>query len=1281
MHFFKQLKSAPSYSLLALLLYTLLWSIPQYTYANSDKEHSIENVLDILSPPARLNRVGFAKMYAEVGIPDLIPGAPNIGTTLDVISLANYGIVDVDMSDWQLYTDNNGTGSPVFTFPLGTILSPCQEVFIVNDWLGGAIGIPLPTDWFDGNFSNSEGFFTDDDDASNFAILRDPNSNNYISIHNLTQPPLLPIGTDLGDINLSPLIPDNFDSCELAYWEDNANQYAIITSCMVPAFITTCLTTDIESVSNYSGFGISCAGGDNGWIKAKALGGTPPYNFEWRNSTDDIIFSGAIDSIFDLTAGLYRVIISDAIGVIGSYQTILQEPVMLQSQTQVLLPFEGQAISCEGAMDGSAFVFSFSGAVDQTTGAPPYSYEWSNGQTTDTLSNVGAGMYFVTTTDANGCTDLDSVLINDPPDWGVEITQTSSIPCDGSPVGQIQAVTTGTIGSVEYTWNTGDIGSVLSGLGAGEYSVVARSAGGCERRDTFILSAPPLIDVDFTHSLPSACGVNDGQIIAEITGGTPPYNFVQWNTGVSGDTLPNVTEGIYTLTVVDVLGCSTTEPFTLGDPDCDVSGGGGTCAGGIVVNEIFQDGTTGASWIELLVVGDPTDPTAAVNLLGWLVDDNNGDYIRDSGPSSMTQGALGFGGFWSSTPPGTVILIYDENNKDTDLPPDDPIDFNDDGVRILPANHFSFYGCSDAPNTTDPTYGFCDGSPPSWSFIELLGESDVVQTISIDKSLFHAVSWGNMIAPFPITSCDDETIHVDGALSGNTISFSCGDWTNPTKYARSNEINKTAGLINSSRNQTTADLLNDGSFNYADPDNEIHCEESKGTRGGDCLPGVIVNELYINNAGTVSWIELLVVGGGSNVNDPVNLEGWIIDDNNGEFLRGGTPQGLSQGALGLGNHWSAVMPGSIILIYNEAIKDDRIPLDDFNDTNGDGIFVIPGDHWSLYGCSDTPNTGDPSYDNCTIAPPSWSFIEFQFRDAVQVRTPLGLFFHGYAFGDFDPPTLEFACGGTTWSFDLPLNNRPTRFLCGDWYDESNYHQPGGGVRTPAGVNSQGNLVTISKIRTGDFDYANPNDPIHCTDPTITDLGAGVCSQGPGVVINELSLGLVDDREWVEFIVLGDPDNPTGFVDLEGWLFDDNNGEFQLATGGSEITSGALGFGSSWGSVTPGSIIVIYNEDNKDPDIPADDPDDSNGDNVYILPGNHFSLFGCSDAPTPSNPSYITCNGALPTWAFVDIDNDGDAFQVRRPSKEFFQGFSFGNIGSTFPTNACSESSFGFPEAE
>ena len=105
----------------------------------------INTTSEFLSPPTRLNRVGFAKMYAENTISDIVPGSPSPGFTVDVLSFANYGVGDVDMSGWQIYTDNEGVGSPVYTFPSGTIISPCQELFIVSRWIGSCLLYTSPS--------------------------------------------------------------------------------------------------------------------------------------------------------------------------------------------------------------------------------------------------------------------------------------------------------------------------------------------------------------------------------------------------------------------------------------------------------------------------------------------------------------------------------------------------------------------------------------------------------------------------------------------------------------------------------------------------------------------------------------------------------------------------------------------------------------------------------------------------------------------------------------------------------------------------------------------------------------------------------------------------------------------------------------------------------------------------------------------------------------------------------------------------------------------------------
>ena len=113
-----------------------------------------------------------------------------------------------------------------------------------------------------------------------------------------------------------------------------------------------------------------------------------------------------------------------------------------------------------------------------------------------------------------------------------------------------------------------------------------------------------------------------------------------------------------------------------------------------------------------------------------------------------------------------------------------------------------------------------------------------------------------------------------------------------------------------------------------------------------------------------------------------------------------------------------------------------------------------------------------------------------------------------------------------------------------------------------------------------------------------------CPDGPGLFINEVYQDVASEVEWVEFVVAGDPDDPLAPVNLEGWLFDDNNGDFG---DGSGLNQGVIGFGAFWNAAIPGSIIVIYNEHHRDPLLLPDDHLDGNNDGIYIIPANHLSL--------------------------------------------------------------------------
>lgn len=163
----------------------------------------------------------------------------------------------------------------------------------------------------------------------------------------------------------------------------------------------------------------------------------------------------------------------------------------------------------------------------------------------------------------------------------------------------------------------------------------------------------------------------------------------------------------------------------------------------------------------------------------------------------------------------------------------------------------------------------------------------------------------------------------------------------------------------------------------------------------------------------------------------------------------------------------------------------------------------------------------------------------------------------------------------------------------------------------------------------------------------------------GAFINEFSNGASGSKEFIELVVDG---GGLCSVDMRGFIFDDNNGDFGAGTG-MGIAQGHIRFSSTgpWGAIPTGSIIVIYNAADPNPLMPADDPFDSNSDYVYIIPSNHADLEYCSSVPQASvSTAYTPCTYSNPAnWTGIGFANGGDAAQTRDVSGAYFHGVSYG----------------------
>src|ERR1019366_7111359 len=135
----------------------------------------------------------------------------------------------------------------------------------------------------------------------------------------------------------------------------------------------------------------------SGSISLTVNGGTAPYSYSWNPSAANS------NNVGNLASGIYYVTITDAAGC------VLDSSVAVGNDGNLVATvIKDSAIICNGGINAQIH-------AHVTGGATPYAYSWSSSATTDTVSNLTAGSYFCTITDANNCTFVAQTLITQPP--------------------------------------------------------------------------------------------------------------------------------------------------------------------------------------------------------------------------------------------------------------------------------------------------------------------------------------------------------------------------------------------------------------------------------------------------------------------------------------------------------------------------------------------------------------------------------------------------------------------------------------------------------------------------------------------------------------------------------------------------------------------------------------------------------------------------------------------------------------------------------------------------
>jgi gliding motility-associated-like protein len=426
-----------------------------------------------------------------------------------------------------------------------------KDKFYCNSWNNGAgiegiqnatgtfatvpSGRNYPTNWS----ANNDGVQFRPAGAANFSVAWFDSSNNMIS--NLLAQQVCPTQTSTYTLQFTNT------SC-------NGNPVTITDTVVVNVIQSNLTTTDTATLP-------SCNNACNGAITIFASNGVPPYNYNWVPNV------GNGPTVTNLCAGLYVCTVTDATGC--SNQVIVN----LVPTPPFTMSVATTPSQCNDST-GTAL-------VNIVGGIGPFTTEWSNGDTGDSISGLPAGSYQVVITDSAGC--MDSILAH-VAQGSLQLTsQSTQLVCNGDCNAQASVTVLTGIPPFTYSWApSGGSNPLAINLCAGIYLCAVTDSTGCVGTAVVPISSPPPLVV--TPSANQTICLGESTVVsATATGGTPPYVY-SWNNGllpVASNTITPLQTTIYSVEVADSNGCISYQQTTLvkvnGGPTAGFTSLEGTC--------------------------------------------------------------------------------------------------------------------------------------------------------------------------------------------------------------------------------------------------------------------------------------------------------------------------------------------------------------------------------------------------------------------------------------------------------------------------------------------------------------------------------------------------------------------------------------------------------------------------------------------------------------------------------------------------------------------------------
>ncbi len=342
-------------------------------------------------------------------------------------------------------------------------------------------------------------------------------------------------------------------------------------SCFAQQTITIPPTPELTLALDGPPLNVFCFGDNTGAINIAVAGGTGAYTFEWTGPSG---FTSSQKNINGLAAGLYNVRVTDENGCWKELTDILISQPPSGIVINLLNRIEPK---CHDSLDGRI-------EIQIGGGNPGYTIAWEIeaspsvfipiSGTTQTLSNIGAGIYKVIVTDSNGCSNERIIDLTAPAPIQVSLISKDDVSCFGRNDGRITINVTGGTGIYFFNWDHGFINQNPSNLAAGLYSVTVRDANGCETRlENIEIIQPDPLAINLVEIIEPSCNYDDASIEVEFVGWIPGLSYSRWidqatNTVIAENQniVNNLTPGFYRVEYSLSGACMVSQTYSVPGP-------------------------------------------------------------------------------------------------------------------------------------------------------------------------------------------------------------------------------------------------------------------------------------------------------------------------------------------------------------------------------------------------------------------------------------------------------------------------------------------------------------------------------------------------------------------------------------------------------------------------------------------------------------------------------------------------------------------------------------------